>query len=311
MTFAGLSRWLGSLAASSVGLVACGHSADRGPAERHAALGPRVAAQIGPNVIDVDSVRAVARDANVSLEVARDRLVRDALYAAGAEDAVGGREIVSAERAVHARALLEELQRSVSETPPTDAEIDELARERWKQYERPSSVVTAHVVVLVKKQDEDRPARALAERLHQALRDVTQADRFVTEARAVATGGLEIAAEKLPAVAADGRVTADDSPPDRPPMVVEYARAANAIAAPGDKSPVVKSPFGYHVILLVERVPERHVQLEQRRVELSGEVLARRAKRELTRLLESLRRQSPPDIDRASADLTSRVQVRR
>jgi peptidyl-prolyl cis-trans isomerase C len=167
------------------------------------------------------------------------------------------------------------------------------------------------VVVLVKKPDDDRPARALADRLHEALRDVTQADRFVTAARAMATGGLEVVAEKVPAVAADGRVTADDSPPDRPPMVVEYARAANAIAAPGDKSPVVKSPFGYHVILLVERIPERRVPLERRRLELGGDVLVRRAKRELTHLLESLRRQSPPEVDRASADLTSRVQVRR
>ena len=34
-----------------------------------------------------------------------------------------------------------------------------------------------------------------------------------------------------------------------------FAEAANALARAGDQSPVVRTPFGFHVILLIERLP--------------------------------------------------------
>lgn len=302
-------RWLrrASGLGFALGFASCGHAGPPTATESKAALGTGLAARVGSDSVSVDAVRAVARDGAIPLDVARDRLIRDALWAAGARRDLGPAELATTERGVLARALLEEIQRAARETPPTDDEIDELAKERWRTYDRPPSVVTAHALVRVLGPADDRPAHALADRLATALRGVTDADRFITQARTFAGDGLQIVAERLPPVAADGRVTADDVPGAS--MDADFSRAANALGSPGETSPAVKSRFGYHVILLLERIPERRVPMEERRTQLREDVFVRRGKRDYGRLLEKLRKLTPPDVDRAVLDLTSRVRV--
>jgi hypothetical protein len=73
----------------------------------------------------------------------------------------------------------------------------------------------------------------------------------------------------------------------------------------------VKTAFGYHVILLVERFPEHRVSLEERRSLLAPEVRTRRAQTELKSLVSELRSRATIEVSRSADDLTSRVPVTR
>jgi peptidyl-prolyl cis-trans isomerase C len=173
-------------------------------------------------------------------------------------------------------------------------------------------VRTAHVVVLVKRPEQDAPARALAERLARELEGVKTAGEFVERAKALAVADLELRAERLPPVTADGRSFDPSNPSaasDQDRFDLDFAAAAHSLALPGDHSPVIKTRFGYHVILLEERIPEERVELEDRRRVLAREVFARRAKDELKKLLEQLHQRTAVDVSRAADELTAKVVI--
>jgi parvulin-like peptidyl-prolyl isomerase len=124
---------------------------------------------------------------------------------------------------------------------------------------------------------------------------------------------VQVRAERLPAVTADGR-TFD---PDKPSAVVDseqvfdldFAKTAIGLGV-GQISEPTKTRFGYHVILCEARLPEQRVPLEDRRVMLHDEVLKRRAERAKQELLVRLSAVQPIQVARAADDLTSRAQVK-
>jgi hypothetical protein len=189
-----------------------------------------------------------------------------------------------------------------------------LTAERWPELDRPPSVRTTHAVVLLNNPAEDGPARALAATLAAALRGATDSADFVARAQKVKDpkGALEIRAEELPPVTPDGRMW---DPSERPPKALagslnrDFARAAHALQKPGDQTGVVKSAFGYHLILLDERYPAVDLPLEERRSELARDVVARRAKRELDALMTRLRTQTPVTMERSAEALTALISV--
>ena len=69
----------------------------------------------------------------------------------------------------------------------------------------------------------------------------------------------------------------------------------------------MKTPFGYHVILLDERLPAVKLTLDERRERLVDVVVALRAKTELDALLERLKQQTPVELPRSADELTARV----
>ena len=86
-----------------------GSSTGEPPAPTLGALPPGVAAMVGDDAIDVETVERVAVAQHLSPSDARDRAVNDALFAAGARDRFGPVGVVStARRAALARGLLEE-----------------------------------------------------------------------------------------------------------------------------------------------------------------------------------------------------------
>lgn len=291
--------------------VACSTGVDR-PVSRHARLPAGVAAQVGSDEIALETVQRISAAQLVSAQAARDRAVTDALFAAGARSAYEGRAVVPVlERAAWARALLEGLKNdALARGPATDAELAELTAVRWRELDRPESVRTTHAVVLVEKPADDTEARAVAEHIHEAVIGITDPEEFIRLAKAVPHDGVQVRAERLPAVTADGRVY----DPDRPAadssesFDPDFAKAAYALKAAQISEPV-KSRFGYHVILCEVRVPELRVPLEQRRVLLHDDVMKGRAERAKQDLLKRLSTLQPIQVGRAADDLTSRVQV--
>jgi peptidyl-prolyl cis-trans isomerase C len=297
-------------------LTACALSCSDGTAPRattaNKALPEGVAASVGRDLVELRTVERIASARGVDRSRARELAVKDALFAAAArESAVHAAGVSVAERATLGRALLENIERQARGMGPgTDAEVNELTAERWIEYDRPPSVRTSHVVVSVKKPDEAAQARALAERLAAALRGITDSAAFLERARAFpVTPPLSITAEQLSPATPDGRMWEAGARPGAQTLTLDpdYTRAAHALRHPGDQSPIVKSAFGYHVILLEELVPEKRVPLEERRALLEDEIVTRRAKKLMQETVARLRQGTPVEVLRAADSLTALV----
>ena len=292
-------------------LSACGE--DRAVTLTHAAqLPPGVAARVGNDEVSTETVARIASASGVSLEVARDRAISDALFAASFRaDPARSALVAASERGVLARSLLEKLrEKARAAGPPTDAEVETQTRERWLELDRPESVRVTHAVVLTKSPADDAPARALATKLADAVRGTDQSTEFVRRALALPKESLQLKAEALPPTFPDGRIWDPTLIPPRQlagELDAEFTRAAFALTQPGEQSAPVKTSFGYHVIMLEERLPALHLTLEERRKRLVEAVLARRAKAELDALLESLKKQTPVELPRSADELTARV----
>jgi hypothetical protein len=274
-----------------------------------------VVARVGELDVGEQAVRDIGRAQGIVPRAALERAISDALFALAASNDLGDAVVEVTARSAHARALLETLAvQARAAGPPRDEEIEKLTAERWTELDRPVTARTTHAVVLVKKPDEDASARALAERLARELGGITDSTEFEKRAKAQPSEGLEVRVERLPAVAADGRTYYPERPSqgsDASTFDKDFSAAAVALREPGDQSPVVKTAFGYHVILLEERYPEHRVSLEERRVILGSEVLTRRAQVALKSLVSDLKRSATIEVARSADDLTSRVPVAR
>ncbi len=129
-------------------------------------------------------------------------------------------------------------------------------------------------------------------------------------ANAVNHAGLELRAERLPAMTADGRAYFPEGAAEAgsPSFDPQFAKAAFALAA-GSVSAPIKTPFGYHVILCEARLPEQRVPFDVRRRVMRGEILKQRAERAKDELLAELNRSNAIQRARAIDDLTAQVKV--
>lgn len=278
-------------------------------------LPPDVAARVGALAIPVDSVARIAAAQHVSPAQARDAAVRDALFAAEARDR-GLEHEPEVQRdisAVLARRLLHLLKEEAeSAGPVTDDELRVATERHWLDLDRPEGYRTVHAVVRLSADADEATrdkARAIADAIRTAVlssREVARrsepprasgtrqpptdpaADAFISAAKGVPAEGLDVVAQALPPVTAAGRVLT----PESQQFDVDFSRAAAAsLKARGDVSAPVASPFGVHIIMLLERIPPQVVPVEERRGLVRDEIMTDRARAAQARLLEVLRRE--------------------
>jgi hypothetical protein len=295
-------------------MAALGCSGRAPPARPSAAALPEgQVAAAGAELVSATTIARIVQRQGVAPAAAAAAAVSDALFAQGARERLAVGTARSIERAAVGRSMLEQLSGDARRAgPPSDAELADILRERWPDLDRPEAARTSHAVVLNDKPERDAAAKAVAQKLAEALQGVANGDELIKKAQAFPAEGFEIKAQELPFVTTDGRSfqrrEAGFAPtPTR--FDLDFARAANALEHPGQLSPVAKSSFGYHVILLEERAPKQVVPKERLPALLAPEVETRRAARARSELLERLHQAAPVQVDRAFDELTGSVKV--
>lgn len=299
-------RW--TVGAMAVLLAGCGDKADESvvaPVES-GTLEAGVVARVGSERIFSDDVARIAASQGVSVAAARDLAIRDALY--GAEAKAQGMDgerdmqlVINA--ALARRALRKMLDDADRAGAVTDEELERVMKRRWLELDRPEGFRVVHAVVRTKENMDEATlgrAKVVAQGVHDALMPVAEmakttpqprdaadpvVDAFKRAVDAVARDGFEIKVEALDPVAADGRVLSMAGGGYEKP----FTEGAAKLDARGALSEIVPTPYGLHVLLLLERIPEARVSLDERRKLVREEVLWMRASDERKKLLERLR----------------------
>jgi hypothetical protein len=270
-------------------------------------------ARLGSRALQVDRrvLTQLQQQLALTPERARELATEDALLA---NELVRSEPMLarSIERVVLARTLARALLDETEQAgPPTDSEVQQLTLERWWELDRPRMVAVVHAVVL--SETENLEAEALARRIAKAVAAATSAAEFERSAKSIQADHYSVKVETLPPVTPDGRALDPANPPpagaSEQHLASEFAAAAQALDHEGQLSPVVRSPFGYHVLWATRIVEPRQPSLRERREMLKPEVLQRRALAAQAQLLERQRQESHPEQARSALQAMAQLAV--
>jgi PPIC-type PPIASE domain len=266
---------------------ACGSSAPPAPVAQ-ASLGGAVA-RVGTIALSPALVAGVARARGSSPREATADLIADALAAQGAQARGLDRDPVVAGRcaAALARRVPERLaEEAKASGPPSEDELEVV------------SVVQAMVVRSATIREED--ALALAGELRRAVTGASSSDDFEARAGAVLHPHVQVSVQTVGPFGADGQGTGQGE------VDPSFVAAAFALRSPLDVSPIVETPFGWHVLRLVERKAAEISPVDRPRA-LEGAVVGMRGRLELDALLRARKQATKIEVSPGADTLMTRV----
>ena len=326
---------LGVAVFTAAAFVACGQRAkDARPPPPSLAASGDVIARVGGAPITKDIVVAIARERHVTPREALSLAIRDAVFADEAIDRgldlSHGRDLDAAMARAFAATFREQAK---AQGPITEEEINDKTQAHYYWVARPESWVTVHALVVVPKDADDakwQEAQKIATRIHDAaapgvaaqrdtwaatIQQDPLADTFGRAASAIDKGGFDLKLEPLPGLAADAMtvqpevVLGNTVTSRRDPFDPDFVKGAVALERRGDLSPPVRSAFGWHVILLIDRVPPSMLGLDERRALFADDIYDARAAKITADLFAKLRQESPSETVRNVDALLSLIHV--
>jgi len=265
----------------AAGLGSCDHPS-AGPdiqPERKARVVPDLVARVGDRGIGVSEVEGRMAADGIGAEAALEQLIDETLLVREAERD-GLALDPEAERTLErlmVRALLHDLETENTPASISEKQVrDDFAAHR-DQLEIPERRRSWHILV----KDPSEKGRAVAESILGELRRAKD-PRAVYERYAEAgprQDGLNIAAEDLPAITVQAN------------FEKAYKDALFAAPSEGPLQDVVKTPYGWHAIVVAEILPEEHPSLRQVESEIRERLSQQKRFERLVGLVQGLEAQ--------------------
>jgi PPIC-type PPIASE domain len=282
---------LRGLAVASLLAVACSPTSPTPPSTHALAIGE--VARVGAVSLPAALVAEVARAQSVPARAALTALTDDALLA----QAAASLRVIDepAVRWASAAALARRFTFHVADEAravgsPTDEEL--------------GTVGVIHALVPRSGGSaSDRARLVLAMAIRQAVLGSTSADDFERRAGTVPATGVVLRIEVVPNFGADGQMSEGGQ------IDPSFAAAAFGLSSLNPVSPVVETPFGWHILRLIDRtMPDAH-SIEQRRHALAEAVVAMRARRAVDSLRRERRARTDVKVVPEAEALTATVSV--
>ncbi|MFO0617529.1 MAG: peptidylprolyl isomerase [Polyangiaceae bacterium] len=288
--------------------------------------GGAVVARVGGVEITADAVRAIMDAQHVDARAACDLAIRDAVFArAAVEDRLDARVTKEVDHALVRGLADKDREAALAEGPIRDDELQPFVETRYLEVARPAAWDTLHVLVQLgpdAPEDDVKRAEGVAAAIREVVVPLAEGirgtppsvsmdpvfGRIQGAVKSVDARGFSVLPQPVPPVGADGKTVVPNFA-ERSDLDPAYVAAAKRLESRGDVSPVVRSGFGWHVIVLLDRLAPRFLPRAELVDLFHDEVIAARAKALLNKELEGLRSANAPTTERNLESLLGLVRV--
>jgi hypothetical protein len=281
MTRIPLATWVAALAALT-GCQASGRNGIGVAAVGGGAVSGEVVSTVNGERIGSAEVERLTSAGDLTPAAALARLEAERLLA---EEAVRRGYAEQRETAQVARQALVQalLERDVEPQAVDETEIAAAYEKQHARFETPEKRSATHLLAFLPKgasAEQDRAARSFCESASRQLMAASDRAAMLSQLQAFKSPLFAVRLEQLPLVAADGS------------FVPEFEHALFSLRTPGVVPTPVKTPFGWHVLIVTAIEPATRVPLSAARRDLQRELAVNKRKQAVDALLATLERRS-------------------